>query len=50
MNQVQQISNNQIMEKNLADNVQNRVLELTNKGRLNLPKIIQLAMLYHLHG
>lgn len=38
MNQVQQISNNQIMEKNLADNVQNRVLELTNKGRLNLPK------------
>lgn len=35
MNQVQQISNNQ---KNLADNVQNRVLELTNKGRLNLPK------------
>lgn len=38
MNQVQQISNNQIMEKNLADNVQNRVLELTNQGRLNLPK------------
>lgn len=38
MNQVQQISNNQIMEKNLADNVQNRVLELTHQGRLNLPK------------
>ena len=36
MNQVQQQNqNNQIMEKNLADNVQNRVLELTNQGRLN---------------
>ena len=28
MNQVQQISNNQIMEKNLADNVQNRVFRI----------------------